>query len=330
MNHMPRIALFANHGSPQLEALRQQVEAQGGEPVVLDINLGGKRTPKLAIGAGELTWEGVDFSDIQAVHIRCTAPNTLPSLPPMLHEISHAEQRLVYLKEQAYSAATGAFFDHLHQLGRLVVNPLTSGYLDHDTKAQLYEKLRASGFPAPRTLTTNDPKQAEAFLRDYPSCVVKPSIGVGSTREVRPDDLIRLEEVRRAPVMFQERATGDVIRVHIVADRVVLSLRVISDGGVDSRTSTRRFEPHTLPEHQESQLVAANRMLGLHYAAWDIIASEDGSYRWLDCNPGPYVMWIGADLVRLLFRELARYLVTFARSGSLEEASASVRSCRHP
>ncbi|MGN7610982.1 ATP-grasp domain-containing protein [Magnetococcales bacterium HHB-1] len=320
----PKIAVFANHHSPQAEAVREMLFEEGATPLLFDIRLGGEREPEMTLGPDKAVWEGIDFKEIHAVHIRCTAPNVIPALPPLLNAASHAEMRTAYLKEQHYFSTVASFFEGLKSMGKLVVNPLTHGYVDHDTKAQLYEKLRDQGFPTPATCMTDNPERAAQFLRTHGEAVIKPSIGIGSTRIVSEKDMARLEEVRQAPIMFQQRVKGDTLRVHIVGDEVVLALRIITDGGVDSRTSTKDFKYTQLPEEEAKRIVKATRSLGLHYAAWDIIETEDQQYAYLDCNPGPFVMWIGRTFIREVFRQLARYMITYAQTQSIEAASAQV------
>lgn len=327
---LPKIALFGNRDSLQVAAVRDAVLSEGGEPLLFDIQLGGEGRSTLTMGEGRNLWCGVDFSDIRAVFIRCTAPNTLPTLPPMMNEFTHAQWRLSFLREQFYYAAVTSFFDDLLRQGTLVINPLTGAYIDHDSKTQFYEKLRAEGFCVPRTLTTNDPERAHLFLAQQGAVVVKPAVGVGSTRVVTHKDRQRLDEVRLSPVMMQERIPGQTLRVHIVGDHVVLALRILGVAGgsaadeVDSRTGKKTFEYVKLPDEEERRIVRANRSLGLHFAAWDIIESPGGGYTYLDCNPGPFVLWIGPDFVAAVFRQLALYMITFARGGSWQEASASV------
>jgi hypothetical protein len=109
---------------------------------------------------------------------------------------------------------------------------------------------------------------------------------------------------------------------------VVLALKVISDDPVDSRTAMKGVEYFQLPEGEEQLLVKANRALGLHYAAWDILATPEGRYVYLDCNPGPHIMWLGEENVSIVFRELARYMIAYARTGSVSEAAQVVRPGR--
>ena len=319
------IALFADQGSPQIHEIRDAVAAQGVKPRVFDLQLGGKSAPVVSVDPSRLRWDGVDFGDIRALHIRCTVPNTLPSLPPVMNRVMYAEMQAVYLREQEYQAVVYSFFEEFEARGGLVVNPLTGGYIDHDTKTQLYEKLRARGFEVPACLTTNSPQEAEAFIRAHGEAVVKPAVGVGSTRLITDQDLHVLDRIRLSPVLLQERVRGDTLRVHLVGDKVVMPLRIIAEG-LDSRTETRGFEPASMPESEERRIVAAHRFLGLHYSAWDVIAAEDGRYVYLDCNSGPYVMWIGPEYRSHVFRQLARYLVTFARSGDIDKASEAVEA----
>lgn len=322
----PKLALFADRGSRQLATLADLVQEEGGEPCVFDIQLGGASKPRVLIREGEVFWDGVDFSPIHAVHIRCMALNTPPTVPALLHNTAYAEFRTQYLREQEFQATTQSFFHRLVALGKLVINPLAGAYIDHDTKAQLYMKLGAQGFPVPRTLMTNDPQKALAFIQGLGEVVAKPAVGIGATRKLNEWDLKRLDELQVSPVLLQEYVSGPTLRIHIVADQVVLALRVISEEGyVDSRSAPKNFEWMQLPEAEAKRIVRANRALGLHFAAWDVLEAKDGRYVYLDCNPGPFILWIGPENTRVVLRALARYLLTFARTRSLEEAAAVVQ-----
>jgi hypothetical protein len=326
MMNTPRIALFANKDSAQIAALRDLVQEEGAEPLVFDIQLGGESAPSFTLSNAKLSWAGIDFTDIKVAHIRCTALNTPQAVPPVLNVASYAELRAKYLREQEYQVATASFFERLQARGTLVINPLTGAYVDHDSKAQLYQKLRAAGFPAPRTLMTNDPARALAFVKEHGGQVVaKPSIGIGSTRLVTEADCERLDELKVCPVLMQECLRGSTVRVHVVADKVVLALRIISgEGQIDSRTSPQSFEYYRLPDDAAAKLVRATHFLGAQFAAWDILATNDGGYYYLDCNPGPYIMWIGDDNMKAVLRQLAVFMIAYARTESLAEAAAKV------
>lgn len=325
---VPKVALFGNKNCPQTQKLRDILQDEGAQPLVFDIALGSESGPSITVAPQWLKWGGVDFADIAAIHIRCKSVNTPTSVPPLLDRASYLELRCRYLREQEYQSATNTFIDQLARRGKLVINPFTSAYLDHDAKAQLYERLRAQGFAVPRSLMTNDPERALSFVSEVGQAVAKPTICIGSVRAIQDRDLERLDELKTCPVLLQEFIVGDTLRVHIVGDTIVLALKVISDDSVDSRTAVKGVEYFKLPEGEEQLLVKANRALGLHYAAWDILATQDGRYVYLDCNPGPYIMWIGEDNVSIVFRELAKYMIAYARTGTVFEAAQVVRPWR--
>lgn len=324
----PRIALFGDNGSAQVAAINAVFEDRAIPTHVFDIQLGGKTRPEVMIGSDRLSWGGVDFEEIEAVHIRCMAVNTPVAVPPVMNESNYAELRARFLREQEYQSVARSFFAQLQARGKLVVNTLTRAYVDHDTKAQLYQKLHDAGFCVPNTLMTNDPALAQAFFDRVGDAVAKPSIGIGSTRKVSEFDQQRLTELHKSPVLFQELIEGDTIRVHIVGNRVVLALRIISgEGQVDSRTDPQGFVYFKMPDEEEKKLVEATHFLGLHYAAWDILAAKDGRFAYLDCNPGPFILWIGQNNTRAVFEQLANMLQTYAESRSIEQAYEAVVPC---
>ena len=319
----PKIALFANKDSAQLRAIGDAVREENGSPLIFDIQLGGESAPDVCIEGEHLMWGGIDFSDINVIHIRCTSPNTLPSLPPVMNPTTYSKYRTSYFQEQEYQSAIFSFFEQFTNRGGLVINSLIT-YIDHDSKSQFYEKMRSQGFDVPRSLTTNDPEEALEFIDRIGHVVVKPAIGIGSTRIMTSHDRENIGLIKHCPLLLQEQIMGNTVRVHFVGDKVVLALRIHSSGGVDSRTETEKFDYFKLPDEEEARIVSANRFLGLHYAAWDIIVAGDNRCVYLDCNPGPYVMWIGPLFRKFVFKQLARYMITYANTGCLHTAASKV------
>ncbi len=322
------IALFADAGSLQLAALNDVFKEKQVETLTFDIQLGSTNKPNIVIDKDRLVWNGVDFSDIRVAHIRCMSVNTPSTVPPVMNESNYNELRSSFLREQEYQASTRSFFNQMSLRNKLVINTLTRAYVDHDTKAQLYHKLHDSGFCVPDTIMTNSAKHAKAFFKKVGQAVAKPSIGIGSTRHVNEHDIERLDELERSPVLFQELIEGDTIRVHIVGDKVVLALRIIGEEGqIDSRTNPQGFTYFKLPDNEEEKIVKATHSLGLNYAAWDILAAKDGRFAYLDCNPGPFILWIGKENTRAVFQRLADYMIGFAETGSIKQACAAVTRC---
>ncbi len=324
-----KIALFADGGSTQVAAIEQAFKKQNIQPYVFDIRLGGEKKPEVVVDPHRLIWDGVDFTEIEAIHIRCMAINTPIAVPPIMNATNYAEMRLIYLREQEYQSVTRSFFNQLALRNKLVINTLTRAYVDHDTKAQLYHKLHQNGFCVPDTIMTNDPARAKQFFKKIGPAVAKPSIGIGSTRRVSDYDKERLGELHASPTLFQELIEGDTIRVHIVGNKVVLALRIISEEGqVDSRTNPQGFEYFNLPDIEEEKIVNATHFLGLQYAAWDILAAKDGRFAYLDCNPGPFILWIGEKNTQAVFKQLANFMIEYSNSKSLQKAYNKIIPCK--
>jgi hypothetical protein len=79
-----------------------------------------------------------------------------------------------------------------------------------------------------------------------------------------------------------------------------------------------------LKQKHENQIVKANKLLGVKYSAWDAIVDDKDKINLLDCNPGPYIWWIGSYFTRMVMSELAKYLVAYANSGSIEDANSAI------
>jgi len=141
----PKIALFANKDSPQLLALRDVLKEEGASSLIFDIQLGGPSAPKIVICRERLEWEGIDFSEIEVAHIRCMAVNTPSTMPAVLNAASYSESRSQYLREQEYQSVTYSFFEQLQAGGKLVINPLTSAYLDHELKPSFMKSYARRG-----------------------------------------------------------------------------------------------------------------------------------------------------------------------------------------
>lgn len=315
-----KIALFANAASKQLEEIGRSIKQKGQEPIFFDIQLGmGKNIYHCSFEKN--SWNGIDFSDIQAVHIRCSSPRVLPTLPAVINEQKQAQYKADFIKEQQFNSSTVSFFNSLVNKDKLVVNPLqASAYLDHESKSQLYLKLKSFGLSAPDTITTNFEKKAYEFIEKHEDVVIKPSIGVGSTRQITKGDKARLKDLCYSPVMFQEKKQGDTIRVHVVGEKIVLALRIISGENVDSRTDAKGFEYIKLEDAQEKQIIKASKLLKVHYCAWDVLLTKQGEIFLLDCNPGPYVMWIGEKNRKEVFNQLANMLIEYSKTNDLQKA----------
>jgi glutathione synthase/RimK-type ligase-like ATP-grasp enzyme len=155
---------------------------------------------------------------------------------------------------------------------------------------------REVGLPIPRTLVTNDPRDARAFID---------ALGVGhvvykafvateahwrETRVLREHELADLQRVRLAPVIFQELvSTAMDVRVTVVGDRIFATRITVPPDGYqfDYRMELDRaaFDECALPEDTCDKIRHLMRRLGLLYGAIDLRRTREGEYLFLEINP---------------------------------------------
>jgi glutathione synthase/RimK-type ligase-like ATP-grasp enzyme len=175
------------------------------------------------------------------------------------------------------------------------VNPPELDGKAHHKPYQL-SVARRVGLPIPRTLITNDPAAARAFVAEVgrERTVYKTFLATErcwrETRILRAEEEPRLDAVALAPVIFQEYvpAVCD-LRVTAVGDRLFAAAIRPAPGGydVDYRMDMNgaRFEPAELPDAVERDLLELLRRLGLVYGAIDLRRTPDGAYVFLEVNP---------------------------------------------
>lgn len=168
------------------------------------------------------------------------------------------------------------------------------------SKLEHLRRASALGFRIPRTLVTNQPGAARAFLRSCPSAVVKAFSWLWDddlsgrrviyTHRLRPEDEGRLDLVANAPCIFQEEVPRSVeARVTVVGQRVFAAAIQAADpaGPVDWRDPScdLSYRPHELPREVVERCLGLTRELGLSFATLDLIETPAGEHVFLDFNP---------------------------------------------
>jgi glutathione synthase/RimK-type ligase-like ATP-grasp enzyme len=178
------------------------------------------------------------------------------------------------------------------------------------------EIARRLGLDVPRTLATNDPDEARAFVRSCPSgAIYKPfrtairfttneqgeeEPSLIYTTKLDETSLARLDGVVHAPCIFQELVPKRLeLRVIVLGKRVFaceLHSQDHEEFQVDFRRdgdmSSTHHAPHDLPTEVGEKLIAINEALGLVYGAFDLILTPDGRYVFLEVNQAGQFLWL--------------------------------------
>ena len=138
-----------------------------------------------------------------------------------------------------------------------------------------------AGLPAPRTLLTNDPAAAQAFLDDCRGAVVMRPLRRGE--DGGRVEAGHLERLRQAPGLFQEVGDEELkVRVAIVGREVFAAER--------QRVPHIRLVRHTLPNDVSNACLRLLDHCGLGAATIDLHAGPGDAYRFLSLDP--YGNWL--------------------------------------
>jgi hypothetical protein len=161
------------------------------------------------------------------------------------------------------------------------------------------------GLRIPRTCATTDPIVAREFIeqeRHRSGAIFKPFGGDeeawAETRLVEHADVQNLDQVRFAPVIFQEFIPGgiDIRATMIGRDAFAAEIRAVDtayefDFRVDCGNAP--IAPHALPSALVDRLRSLLDRLSLLYGAIDLRVAPDGDYVFLEINPAG--QWLFAE-----------------------------------
>lgn len=209
------------------------------------------------------------------------------------------------------AAETGEFLASLWSLPveRLVNDPARNERAAHKLP-QLVLAARL-GLTVPRTLVTNDPAEARAFVEGLggpATCKSMKAYGYREggeerfifARRVEPADFAATADaVALCPTLLQAYIEKDhELRVTIIGERT-FCCRIDSQVDGAARTDWRRADPFDLPHRivpldatVERALRAMMAAHGLAYGAFDLIVTPKGEIVFLEMNPNGQWLWI--------------------------------------
>lgn len=181
------------------------------------------------------------------------------------------------------------------------------------------------GLQIPPTLISNDPAAIREARDTFGEMIVKPArtgyvVHDGQafsifTSRLREEDLEELESARLSPAIYQALVPKLCdVRVTIVGKKVfAAAIDSQSDPAAmtDWRHTTNPELPHRridLPHVLADQLLLMMDVLGLTFAAIDLIHSTDGSFVFLEVNPSGQWLWLDDKLELGISAAVANWL----------------------
>ena len=237
---------------------------------------------------------------------------------PQYFEI-HSDVTNVAYRSFAYNESHEAFSGLWQSLDASWINHPTRDEVAHHKAYQLHV-AQDVGLEIPRTLISNSVEQVCDFIaaQGWEKTIYKAFSATADhwreTRLLRQDELAKLEDVRYAPVIFQEyiKAVYD-LRVTVVGDQIfpVAIHSQATSYKVDFRMNivNARIEPTNLPTEIESKLLSFMNSLGLVYGAIDLRLTPKGQYVFLEINPSGQWLFIEQFTKQPITASLAELLV---------------------
>jgi glutathione synthase/RimK-type ligase-like ATP-grasp enzyme len=181
------------------------------------------------------------------------------------------------------------------------------------SKPYQLQLISRHGFQIPETLVTNDPDLVTAFYREYRKVVYKSASSTRSiVRELRGEDIKRLDSILWCPTQFQRFVEGDNVRVHVVGDVTFASKILTSavdyryaylEGGVSDVYGI------DLSKELSWQCIELAKALDLPFAGIDLIVTPQGIPVCLEVNPSPAFSYYESRTQQPISSAVAKYLV---------------------
>ena len=174
------------------------------------------------------------------------------------------------------------------------------------------QMITRRGFLTPATLITTDPERARDFVEAHGRVIYKSISGVRSiVREVGPDDLSRLNQIRHCPVQFQGFVEGRNVRVHTIGGDVFAT--GIQTDVTDYRYAQRQggetaLDAVELSDDVAAQCLALAQDLGLPLAGIDLKVTDSGGVYCFEVNPSPAFSYYESQTGQPISASIARYL----------------------
>lgn len=173
--------------------------------------------------------------------------------------------------------------------------------------------IQRHGLLVPDTLIASEPERVREFARQHGRLVFKSLSGVRSiVRELKEEDLERLDRIRWCPVQFQACIEGRNVRVHTVGEEIFAT--AISTEAIDYRYASRQggppavLSPVTLSDDLAERCLALARDLCLPFAGIDLKITPDDEVYCFEVNPSPAYSYYESQTGQPISRALARYL----------------------
>ena len=219
------------------------------------------------------------------------------------------------------------------------------GDLGPSPENKIHQLLLAQqlGFAVPETLITSEPSDVLAFYGDCRGRLISKKLVdlvmsvdgvplVPYTHVVAEHDLMRVDAVRHAPVLFQQQLDKQLeLRVTVVGEQVFAAeIHSANDPrqAVDWRhyptfDLARFYATHALPPQEQQRCRDLVQALGQCFGAIDLVLHPERGYVFLEINPNGQWGWIEEFTGMPIAAAFAELLLTLAEQHAASRLEAA-------
>lgn len=310
------VLIIATAQDEHAVAVSAAIRRRGGRAVIADLSLFpqqaamnlrftccGKRQLNLRLDQIDL-----DLAEVGAVWWR--RPQH-----PLVDPAIASERHRMFAANEIQEALEGLW----HSLDVYWINDPARDHVAHRKVGQL-RVAHEVGLRIPDTLISNDPDEVRRFIdaRGYSRVIYKAFSALPDqwreTRLLRPEEIDLLDNVRYAPVIFQEYVEAQYdLRITVIGNQVFAAAihSQETDYPVDFRMdlANARIEAVPLPDGVADRLRAYMARLGLVYGAIDMRLRPDGEYVFLEINPAGQWLFVETETGQPIAETIAEALL---------------------
>ncbi len=312
-----RIGIFGGASDVQCKAVAREAAALGADTLFIEPDALDRGVP-LSMLDGRTFYRGEPVDDLRGFYLRSIPSPYVPALERDDELVLYEDWFTTFMHTRERASYFVAWLLQLAHRGATLVNAPHAASVMQYKPFQLHA-LRSLGAQVPRTLISNDPTAIRAFHAEVKDVILKPIMGGAITRVLDDEALERLEAVTASPVIFQERAPGEDLRIMLVGEEIVSAVAIDTpEQHLDFRADPiysgggASYREVELPESVRRFCREAARACGLTFAGIDIKHQGD-AWVFLELNSSPIYLDVELKLGHPISRAIARHVVEGAR-----------------
>lgn len=310
-----RIGIVGSENETHSQLMKAVLEKRGVEPVIIDTMPYPEQIP-FSFSDWNVKYKGLSLDDIRSFYVRSVFIS-IPVMELRDRYVAVEDWYTEYMAERERHSFLASWLRSLPLQGKLVVNPVES-FDTHYLKLYQLMLEKKAGIPIPKTIVTNAPEDILKLAKEKTKFIFKPVAGGAKCTELNEKYLLpeKMETLKNAPVMFQEKIEGKNLRVYALEDKILSSVIIESDD-IDYRGHEKDIRKVNLAPEVANMCLTAMRLCGMKFSGIDLKIKPSNEVILLECNPSPMFFGIQKATGDPIAEMLAEYLI----EGALQNSS---------